>query len=393
MCFFFKKLFMLECENQKPTKKGSKMPSDVFFVDLRARNNYQNKVSKIRKMMELEPFKNIVRTGDLTAIKIHFGEAGNDSYINPVFVRQVVECLKKVGAKPFVTDTNTLYSGTRHNAADHLETATSHGFVPSVIDAPVIIADGIKGNNYRNMEIRKKHFETVKIAGDIVDADSMVVMSHFKGHEMAGFGGAIKNLAMGCASPLGKRDQHSTKQYVMQETCVGCGRCCTICPQEAITICSKARIDSTKCIGCGECMTVCPVKAISLDWSTEIDEFMERMTEYAYGAVVNKQQRVIYLNFLTNIVPDCDCAGWSDYPIVPDIGFLASLDPVAIDKASYDLVNQQQGNPNSLLQSHYEPGEDKFKGIRENTNGYHQLSYGEKIGLGIMEYQLIQLAI
>ncbi|MGE5678987.1 MAG: DUF362 domain-containing protein, partial [Pseudomonadota bacterium] len=348
------------------------MGSDVYFVNLRARSPRENKISKIQRLFETAGFGNFLNEGDLTAVKLHFGEKGNDSYINPVYVRQIVDKIKSRNAKPFITDTNTLYSGSRSNAVDHIITAIEHGFDYSVVGAPIIISDGLLSKNSEDVSINKKHFSQVKISGDIFHADSMIVMSHFKGHEMAGFGGSIKNLAMGCAPAAGKQQQHSTvKPKIKNSKCIGCAKCYRVCPEGAIAIAEKkASIDTKTCIGCGECITVCPAKAISPNWQTDIDPFLERMTEYALGAVANKQGKVGYINFLINITPDCDCVPWSDAPIVPDIGILASLDPVAIDKASLDLVNREMGFMNSLLTCNHEHGKDKFMGIRQDVNGY-----------------------
>lgn len=369
------------------------MGSKVFFANLRARSIKDNKISKIQRLFDSAGFGDLIKEKELTAIKLHVGERGSDAYINPLFVRQVVDKIKTKGGKPFITDTNTLYSGSRSNAVDHMITAVEHGFDYAVIGAPFIVSDGLVSKNSVEVTIDKKHFKKVKIAGDIFYANSMIVMSHFKGHEMAGFGGAIKNLAMGCAPAAGKQQQHSTiKPTVKISRCIGCTRCSNVCPMSAISMVErKSSINHSICIGCGECITVCPVKAISPKWETEIEPFIERMTEYAYGAVKNKQGRVGFINFLMNITPDCDCTPWSDAPIVPDIGILASADPVAIDKASLDLVNAQIGFADSLLNSNYESGKDKFKGIRHQIDGNTQIKYGEEIGLGSGQYTLIEI--
>jgi hypothetical protein len=304
----------------------------------------------------------------------------------------VVDKVRAYGGKPFVTDSNTLYHGSRSNAADHIETAILHGFDYSVVGAPVIIADGLKGGNKKSVEIQKKHFKNVTISGDIAAAESMIVLSHFKGHEVAGFGGAIKNLGMGCASAVGKQAQHSARPLIIEETCIGCGKCIPVCPKTAIALVNdKSSIESSKCIGCFECMTICPERAIDIDWVTEIPQFIERIVEYAVGAVHGKESRTGYMNFLTHITPDCDCVPWSDISVVPDIGILASRDPVAIDAASFDLVNSQKGNPESMLHHNYHEGADKFRGLRENTDAYRQIMYGVEVGLGSSEYELVPL--
>jgi len=371
---------------------GTKKSSKVYFAGLRARGPKENKLSRLGKLFETAGFKRLAGEGLLAAVKLHFGELGNDTFISPVLVRAIVDKLKKYGAKPFLTDTGTLYSGSRHNAVDHLGTASLHGFTPETAGAPVLIADGLRGNAWREIKVGLKHFKTVKIASAVLDADSLLVVSHFKGHEMAGFGGAIKNLAMGCAPAAGKRDQHSPRFKVGQGKCVGCAECLKVCPQKAISLAEKkAQVDPKLCIGCGECLTVCKTKALYMDWETEIGPFTEKMVEYAYGAVKGRRAKTGYFNFLVNITPDCDCVSWSDAPIVPDIGILASSDPVAIDKACLDLVNRQAGLAGTLLAENLAPGEHKFQGLWKHTQSALQLSYAEEIGLGQQDYELLEI--
>jgi hypothetical protein len=368
------------------------MASPVYFASLRARSDKDSTVAKVQRLFDKSGFASCITKQDRTAIKLHFGELGNDSFISPVFVRQIVDKIKAEGALPFVTDTNTLYRGSRSNAVDHITTAVLHGFDYAVVGAPVIIADGLCGKNIAQVKIGQKHFDTVSIAGDIVAADSMIVMTHFKGHEVAGFGGAIKNLAMGCAPPEGKRAQHQARPFTSDEKCIGCGKCLKVCPKSAIALVEKKSvINHELCIGCFECMTVCPEQAIDINWETEIPLFIERIVEYAYGALQGKKDKVGFISFLTRITPDCDCVPWSDASIVPDIGILASTDPVAIDAASYDLVNQQTGFTDSLLASHHRHGEDKFTGIREYTDGKKQIRYAESLGMGSSSYELIHI--
>ena len=367
------------------------MTSKVYFAGIRASSEEESKGAKVEKLFEEAGFNDIISEEDLTGIKVHMGEKGNDTHISPVLVRKVIDKIKEYEGKPFVSDTNTLYTGERHNAVDHLRTAVEHGFCYSVLGAPVMIADGLNGKDFEEVEINKKRFDKVKIANDFTSSDSMIVLSHFKGHDMAGFGGSIKNLAMGCAPPAGKKDQHAVVFESDDVECIACGECVANCPEGAISLEETANIDVEKCIGCGECLTVCPVDAIETDWEAEMKPFNERMTEYAYGAIKDKKEDVGYINFLLDITPECDCVPWSDAPIVPDIGIIASKDPVAIDKASYDLVNEQPGFKDSYLERNFEPGEDKFKGMREETEEYVQIDYGEEIGLGSSEYELIEI--
>ena len=368
------------------------MESAVYFTNVRARSDRENKINKVRRLFDAAGMAEVASKGDLAAVKVHFGELGTDAYINPVLVRQVVDKLKSLGTRPFVTDTNTLYGGGRSNSADHVVTAIEHGFDYPVVGAPVIIADGLKSQNFSEVAINGRHFQSVKIAGDIAEADSLIVLSHFKGHLLSGFGGAIKNLGMGCAPAAGKAEQHSTRPIFNPDLCLGCGQCADICPSSAVTVETKiSRIDFNACRGCGECLRVCPAHAIDFDWMVQVLPFLERMTEYALGAVQGKQGKVGFFNFLLNITPDCDCLPWSDTPIVPDIGILASKDPVAIDHASYDLVNSQLGLQNTLLERNHQPGKDKFHGLWEYTDGLYQVKYGSRIGLGNSDYRLIEI--
>jgi len=245
------------------------MKSKVYFVDMHCRKNEDNKAAKIEKLCNAVGLKSILKRDDLTAIKLHFGEMGNDTHLRPQLVRKVVDLVKQEKAKPFLTDTNTLYSGSRKNSIDHINTAYAHGFAPCTVDAPVIIADGLNGQSQVDVPVNLKHFKETHIGREIHDADSMVVLSHVKGHEMAGFGGALKNLAMGCASFWGKRDQHQTRVAMDKEICIGCASCAKICPVHAISMVKdengkkSAQADPNKCIGCFECITVCEPKDIT----------------------------------------------------------------------------------------------------------------------------------
>lgn len=365
------------------------MSSNVYFTDLRT-TFQDNLFTKIGRLLDNAGLAETVRARDLVAVKLHFGEMGNAAFIRPVFLRRIVKAIKEKGGNPFLTDANTLYAGTRSDAPSHLATALANGFAPSVVEAPLIIADGLRGKSETEVTIGQKHFQSVHIAREIFEADSLVAVAHFKGHELSGFGGAIKNLGMGCASRRGKMAQHATMTpKVKAKSCVGCGACAAHCSQGAITIPDKAAvIDPAKCIGCGECVIVCPNEAVQVRWTQSIPKFIEKIVEYASGAVKNKAGKMLFLNFLTHISPGCDCAPTNDMPIVADIGILAATDPVAIDQASVDLVNAQAALPGSCLQKNTGPGEDKFRGLYPKVDGSIQLAYAEAIGLGKRAYTL-----
>ena len=365
--------------------------AEVYFTDLRVKR--QSIFEKFRRLLKKAGMNRCFKEKDLVAIKIHFGEKGNTAYIRPQFARVVVDMVKKGGGKPFLTDTNTLYVGTRSDAVSHIRTAIENGFAFSVVDAPIVIADGLRGDSSFPVEIGLEYVKTAKIAHDIHFSDAMIVLTHFKAHELSGFGGAIKNLGMGCASREGKLFQHSNvSPKVNREKCVGCGSCKKWCSQEAIEVKDgKAEIDEKKCVGCGECIITCPKGAIEIQWNEEVPVFQKKMAEYAYAAVKNKRDKVFFVNFIMDVSPACDCYSFSDYPIVPDIGILASTDPVAIDQASYDLVKNSEGFRNSALKKAFSPGEDKFRDIYPEVDPEIQLEHAEKIGLGERSYKLIKV--
>ncbi len=370
------------------------MTSEVLMTDMSANWN-RSVLTKVEDLFnKLDPSK-IFKPKDLVAIKIHFGEAGNTAHIRPQFVRKIVDSLKLIGARPFLTDTNTLYVGSRTEAWSHLHTAFDNGFTRDVTGAPVMIADGLRGSNSVEVELTgAKHIKHAHIASDIYQADGLVVVSHFKGHELSGFGGAIKNVGMGCASRSGKLDQHSNiSPKVKQKKCIGCGECVKWCRGKAIKLVKldnskKAQINPEKCIGCAECILTCRQGAISIQWNESIPVFMEKMVEYAKAVLQNKVNKVMFLNFLTDVSPLCDCTPFSDRAFVPSIGILASRDLVAIDQASADLVNQAPGNTLSCLKSGWEPGADKFMALFPEIEWKHQLEYANGLGLGSRDYEL-----
>lgn len=320
----------------------------ILFADMQA--DFGNSLEdKFRRLIRKSGFFETISEGQIVAIKVHVGERGNLGYVNPNYARIVVEEIKKRGATPFLTDTNTLYSGGRHNGVSHAETAVQHGFTFASVGAPFIPADGVRGLDYREVPVAGSHFDTAKLAGGILQAEKIVFLTHFKGHMEAGFGGSVKNLSMGCASIAGKMEQHAAaKPQVDIEKCVGCRQCYRACPVSAITMQNnKAVIDYEVCIGCGQCVAACNYEAMGPGSTAEYREFIEKVTEYAYAAQDYFGENALYINFATNITPDCDCWPANDVPVVEDVGFLVGGNPFALDRATMDLVNKARPNAGS----------------------------------------------
>jgi uncharacterized Fe-S center protein len=372
------------------------MPSQVYFMDLRASAKETN-FQKFEKLLKAVEVKNIVqrrKKRPLIAVKLHFGERGNTAFIRPLYVRQVVDQVWEAGGRPFLTDSNTLYVGTRIEAASHLTTAIENGFAYAVVRAPLVIADGLTGKAELEVRINKEQFKSVFLAEALVEAEGLVVLSHFKLHELSGFGGTLKNVGMGGASRKGKLAQHSNiSPKVLAKKCTGCGECVAHCAQEAISInleTEKAVIDPKKCVGCAECILVCPYGNIQIQWNESIPVFLKKMMEYAYGLLKDKKGRAVFVNFITQVSPACDCYGFNDTPIVGDLGILASRDPVALDQACADLVIQSPGLKGSALKN-LKAGSDKFKDIYPQVDWPIQLEYAEQLGLGTREYELVKV--
>ncbi|MGZ8428748.1 MAG: DUF362 domain-containing protein [Candidatus Deferrimicrobiaceae bacterium] len=352
------------------------MPSTVWFADLSAPPG-RSLIDKTGELLRAAGLSGRIGPGDLTAVKLHFGEKGNVSFVRPVFVRKVVEEIAAAGGKPFLTDSNTLYVGGRSNSVDHLRTAIANGFAFAVVGAPLIIADGIRGESSVSVPVEGKIFPEVAIGAEIANADAIVAVTHFKGHELSGFGGTIKNLGMGCAARSGKLAQHSTVCPVVDPAnCTGCGTCITHCPSGAIGILSQtALIDPRTCIGCADCIVVCPEQTVKVDWNEAAPMVQKKMVEHAAGALRGKKESSLFLSFVMQISPYCDCYGNNDRPIAPDVGILASADPVALDQACADLVIRSAGR-------------DPFRETHPEIDWTVQLSYAEELGLGTREYLL-----
>jgi hypothetical protein len=368
------------------------MAAKVYFCDIRSGLN-ENLYAKLVRLMDEAGLSQIIGRGDLTAVKTHFGEKGGHAFVRPTFLRRIVERLLELEAKPFITDSSTLYPGERKEAVSALRCGIENGLAYAVVGAPLIMCDGLRGHSSRRIPVRGEVLEDVDIGLEILEADALVVVSHFKGHELTGFGGAIKNLGMGCSSREGKMEQHAgVAPRVTKEACTGCKACLKACAHGAILFEEgKAEIITEKCVGCGRCIAACPEHAIRIQWDEDAPMVMKKMAEYAAGALSGKEGKTLYVNFITQVTPDCDCNPHSDAPIVPDIGILASTDPIAIDQACVDLVNQAQGLPGTALNKGHDPGGDKFRGVHPLIDWDVTLKHGARIGLGSREYELVPL--
>jgi len=360
----------------------------VWFSPVRSPGK-ESLVKRAGVLLERAGLGEAVGEGDLVAVKLHFGEEGNTGFVRPIFVRDVVTRVRAAGGKPFLTDGNTLYRGQRANAVDHLECALHNGFAYATVEAPLIIADGLRGRDACEVPVKGTHFESVRIGAAAVHADAMVVVTHVKGHEATGFGGSLKNVGMGLGSRSAKQRMHADfRPEVDAETCTACGKCVRWCPVDAIVLGPDqvAVVDYEACYGCGECVATCPFAAIATQWKTTPDAIQEKIVEHVAGALAGKEGKVAYLSFVTDVSPDCDCLHFSDAAVVPDIGVLASTDPVAIDQASYDLVKEYPGLGGTLGEG-LDAGIDKFLEIT-GVDGTRAMAYAEEMGLGTREYEL-----
>jgi uncharacterized Fe-S center protein len=370
--------------------------SKVFFTDLRCRIG-DNLLAKLDRLIEKSGIGRIDFDGKFVAVKVHFGEPGNLAFLRPNWAKVVVDKIKSLGGKPFLTDCNTLYVGRRNNALVHLDAANENGYFPLSTGCQNIIADGLKGLDEVEAPVRNGVYcKTAKIGRAIMDADVIVSLNHFKGHEGAGFGGAIKNLGMGCGSRAGKMLMHNDgKPRISSALCRGCRICAKYCNQKAISFGAdnKAVIDQDLCVGCGRCIGACNFDAVSNTTESTSAMLGSKIAEYAMAVVDGRPN--FHINVVNQVSPYCDCHGENDAAIVPDIGMFAGFDPVGLDKACIDAVNAAPEIVNTVLSerkhSHKdENGEnDHFTNIHPTTDWTFQISHGEKIGLGSSVYELI----
>ena len=371
--------------------------STVYFTDFRTKAFGDGLPNKLRKLIRRAGIERLNMDGKFVAIKMHFGELGNISYLRPNYARAVVDVVKELGGKPFLTDCNTMYPGSRKNALEHLYCAWENGFTPLTVGCPILIGDGLKGTDDVEVPVAGgEYVKAAKIGRAIMDADVFISLTHFKGHEMTGFGGTIKNIGMGCGSRAGKTEQHSNGQPTINpEACRGCRRCQRECANGGLEFDEAARrmrVNTKNCVGCGRCLGACNFDAISFRDSAALTELNCRMAEYTKAVVDGRPN--FHISLVVDVSPNCDCHCENDAPILPNLGMFASFDPLALDQACVDACLAAAPLPNSQLSDHMaEKGfidhHDHFKNSTPESEWRSCLAHAEKIGLGSREYELV----
>lgn len=371
----------------------------VYFSDLRTQANGDGLPTKLKKLVRAAGIASIDMDGKFVAIKMHFGEMGNVSFLRPNYAKAIVDVVRELGGKPFLTDCNTMYPGSRKNALEHLYCAWENGFTPLSAGCPILIADGLKGTDDVSVPVRGgEYVKEAKIGRAVMDADVLISLTHFKGHEMTGFGGTIKNLGMGCGSRAGKKDQHSAgKAEIDESLCRGCRRCQKECANNGLVYDEKShkmRVNEQNCVGCGRCLGACSFDAIGFENDNAVEMLNRRMAEYAKAVVDGRP--CFHASLVIDISPNCDCHGENDAPILPDIGMFASFDPLALDQACVDACLEANPMPNSQLADNLSKADflnrgDHFTNSAPDTDWKSCLSHAEKIGLGTRSYELIRV--
>lgn len=373
--------------------------SKVYFTDFRTKPFGDGLPTKLKKLMHAAGIENIDMNGKFVAIKMHFGEMGNISYLRPNYARAVVDVVKELGGKPFLTDCNTMYPGSRKNALEHLECAWQNGFTPLTVGCPIIIGDGLKGTDDIDVPVEGgTYVTTAKIGRAIMDADIFISLTHFKGHELTGFGGTIKNIGMGCGSRAGKTEQHSAgKPTIDPELCRGCRLCFKECANGGLVFneeTKKMEVNYDNCVGCGRCLGACNFDAISFAQDAAIKDLNCRMAEYTKAVVDGRPQ--FHISLVVDVSPNCDCHGENDAPIIPNVGMFASCDPLALDQACADArLAATPYDTNTQLADHmHENGfndtHDHFTNSNPESEWRCCLAHAEEIGLGSRDYELIK---
>ncbi|MHC1589408.1 MAG: DUF362 domain-containing protein [Candidatus Hecatellaceae archaeon] len=364
---------------------------EVFFFDER---KHFDIMGGLEKLFEETGLAGLISRGDRVAVKVHMGELGNTTHIRPQFVAKIVELVKAAGGKPFVTDTTTIYPGERFTASAYLKTAAINGFTRQGLKAPIIIADGEKGYDGKSFPVKKRirgcRLRKVEVASALLEADAVLIVSHGKGHLMTGFGGAIKHLAMGCTTKRSKTSQHATHGLVLNASkCTRCFECVKACPYSALeeTVKGPPKRIVSKCAYCLTCLFNCPVNAYKIEKGGKT-KFQVALAHAAVAvAEALPKGKTGYMNFLQDITLRCDCAA-AGPPIVENIGLLASVDPVALDKASLDLIDKAK-----IITGRVEAKPPDVLGKLNRTNSLNHVEVASKLGLGSLKYRLAEVEI
>ncbi|MDR1535471.1 MAG: DUF362 domain-containing protein [Planctomycetota bacterium] len=363
----------------------------VYFTNMRV-NEEENLPAKLDRLLRIAGIANLDLARKFVAIKIHFGERGNLAFLRPNYAKTVVDLVRELGGKPFLTDSNTLYAGHRKDALEHLDTAYLNGFSPFSTGCHIIIADGLKGTDEVPVPVPGgKLVKTAKIGRGVMDADVVISLNHFKGHELTGFGGSLKNIGMGSGSRAGKMEMHAEGRLrIDAELCLGCRKCLSACAQSAISCRNgKSSIDPDRCLGCGRCLPLCPVDAIDPIESSSNENLNRKISEYAAAVLTGRPH--FHVTLAIDITPFCDCHAENDVPIVPDVGMFASEDPVALDVACADAVNSQPACPGSRLDSNRDLDGDYFRRVSPETDWRIGVEHAVMLGLGSSEYDLVKI--
>ena len=366
--------------------------SRVYFTDMHVEFG-DSLLDKFERLIKEAGICDMDMDRKFVAIKLHFGERGNLAFLRPNYSKVLSDMVRRSDGIPFLTDCSTLYVGKRKNAVEHIETAELNGFNSVTVGCPTIIGDGLKGTDDVEIPIDGKYIKTAKIGRSIVDSDVLITLNHFKCHELTGFGGALKNIGMGCASRRGKMELHTSgRPYVNGDKCKGCGKCSTICAHSAIFIeTNKASIDHSTCVGCGRCIGICPFDAIFVKMDESLDIINYKILEYTMAVLEGRPN--FHVSIIADVSPFCDCHGENDLPIIPNVGMLASFDPVALDKACVDLAQKQPMIVGSRLHlnSKGERPDDIFSCTHPGTRWQSIFEHAERMGCGNSEYELIRV--
>lgn len=371
------------------------MSSKVYFASMRiaARDSAPEKLCRLMRAAGL-PDMNLERK--YVAIKTHFGEMGNTSHLRPAYTRTIAGEVRRLGGRPFATDCSTLYAGMRSNALDHLECAAMNGFNSQSCGCPIVIGDGLRGNDEVILPVPKSDLaesvlDEAVVGRVVVDADVLVTLTHAKGCASTAYGGVIKNIGMGFGSRAGKMAMHSEgAPAVLKDKCIGCGVCIKSCGQDAIVVRDGHACISEKCVGCGHCISYCPCNAIKGIFGPHYDMLQMKMAEYAAAVLAGRD--CFHVAIAADITPQCDCFSQSDVPIVPDVGMFASTDPVALDRAIADMICAQPEVTSSALPELHEKCGGSLSHLHvlnPHSDWELALEHAAKLGAGSLEYELV----